>query len=87
VCQLEKELITVKEELAEAKAWKESMMRCMPPMQEIGSLLGVPLGIPIHDKILPGIRDLKAEVEMLRTISVGVAASPVNCQAKEAGHE
>jgi hypothetical protein len=50
-------------EIAELKAWKESMISVTPDMQAIGRALNVPLGHSIHDKILPGIEALRDEVE------------------------
>lgn len=50
----------------EAEAWKESMLSVMPPMQEIGNELGVLLGDSIHDKILSGIKTLKAQLAIFK---------------------
>lgn len=60
-------LIKKDKELAELKAWKESAMSVMPPMQEIGKALGVRLGESIHDKILPGIERLKGYMNAYET--------------------
>lgn len=54
---------TLLQENAKLKAWKESAMAVHPPMQEIAKELCIPLGESIHDKILPGIQKLEAELD------------------------
>jgi hypothetical protein len=41
------------------KDWKESAMKVMPDYQELGKLMGVPLGESVHDKIIPYIKKLQ----------------------------
>lgn len=53
-------------ENAELKAWKESAIAIMSPMQEIGNELGIMLGESIHDKILPAIQVMKIRESKLR---------------------
>lgn len=60
--QLETELIAALAERDGLQQWKESAMSVTPPMQEIGRALGVRLGSSIHDKILPGITKLRADL-------------------------
>lgn len=52
-------------EVERLRAWKESAMDIMAPMQDIGREIGVKLGQPIHDKILPWILKAKEETERL----------------------
>jgi hypothetical protein len=54
---------SLRKENEELKAWKESMLSVMPPIQEIGKAIGVKLGDSIHDKILPYISELQKKVE------------------------
>lgn len=49
----------------ELRGWKESAISVMPDYQAIGAELGVRLGDSVHDKILPGIKALKAELAAL----------------------
>lgn len=53
-----------KKELGQLLAWKESAMKILNSVddQEIGKLLGVPLGESVHENLLPKIRELKAMV-------------------------
>ena len=52
-------------EVIELKAWKESALSVDPPLQEIARELGLPLGLSIHDRILPAIQRLKAKNDLL----------------------
>lgn len=63
---LESDYRQLERELAEAKAWKESAMRVLPPLQEIAKELNLPLGLSIHDRILPAIQKLRAELAEAR---------------------
>jgi len=45
--------------------WKTEAISVTPPMQEIGAALGLPLGVSIHDKILPGIVGMKETIRVL----------------------
>lgn len=56
---LKAKLAAAEKERDELAQWKESAMSVSPPLQEIARELGVGLGQSIHDKILPGIRELK----------------------------
>ena len=62
------EIESLKKERDELKAWKESAMKIMSPMQPIGHAMNVGLGESIHDKILPYIESLKAENERLKVL-------------------
>lgn len=55
-------------EVERLKSWQREMLAVTPPMQEIGHALGLGLGESIHDKILPGIVALKAELATLRSL-------------------
>ncbi len=55
----------LQEENKALKAWKESAISVMPDYQEIGKLLNVPLGQSVHDKIIPAIKKLQQENEIL----------------------
>lgn len=46
------------EELEQLRAWKKEAIRVMPDFQEIGRLIGVPLGQSVHDKIIPALRSI-----------------------------
>lgn len=63
---IEQRLAAAEKRAKDAEAWKESMLNVMPPMQEIGNELGVLLGDSIHDKILPGIQALKAQLAIFK---------------------
>tara|TARA_R110000868_G_scaffold360906_1_gene622949 strand:- start:166 stop:459 length:294 start_codon:yes stop_codon:yes gene_type:complete len=56
----------LEQEAIELKAWKEAAMSVSPPLQEIARELGLPLGQSIHDRILPAIQRLKAEIDHLK---------------------
>jgi hypothetical protein len=62
-----------KARIAELEAWKESALAVTPPMQEIAKELGLTLGTPIHEQILPGIVALKARAAELESELAGVA--------------
>ena len=64
-CKQDKELAALRQQLADALAWKESAISVTPDMQEIGRLLSVGLGESIHDKIVPGIEQLIRERDEL----------------------
>jgi hypothetical protein len=66
--QVQSSLKEKEKECEELKAWKESMLNVMPPIQEIGQVINVKLGESIHDKILPFIEELKAENERLKNL-------------------
>lgn len=55
----------VRNRVFELEAWKEGAMKVMAPFQDIGREMGLKLGEPIHDRILPFIRELKAKVQAL----------------------
>lgn len=44
-------------EIKELQEWKDSAIKLLP-LQEWAQELGVPLGQPIHDKILPALKEL-----------------------------
>lgn len=46
--------------IATLERWKTDALSVMPPLEDIAKELNVPLGVPIYDKILPGIRELKS---------------------------
>lgn len=56
----ESQIESLRKENEELKAWKESMLSVMPPIQEIGKAIGVKLGETVHDKILPFIEQAKS---------------------------
>ncbi len=58
VKQLCDEWTAQRRRIAELEAWKESAMKVMPDFQTIGRLIGVPLGLDVSDKIIPGIESL-----------------------------
>lgn len=66
LASLEQRLAAAEQRATDAEAWKESMLSVMPPMQEIGNELGVLLGDSIHDKILSGIKTLKAQLAIFK---------------------
>lgn len=66
ITALELGLAAAEKRAEKAEAWKESMLSVMPPMQEIGNELGVLLGDSIHDKILSGIKTLKAQLAIFK---------------------
>lgn len=53
----------LEQEGIELKAWKESALATSLPLQEIARELGLPLGLSIHDRILPAIQKLKAQLD------------------------
>lgn len=57
---------SVKRELKELRSWKRQAIKVMPPLQEIGEVLGIPLGQSIHDKILPAVKTLKQDRDSAR---------------------
>ena len=73
------ELEDVERESSELKAWKESMLSVLPPLQEIARELGLPLGQSIHDRILPAIQRLKAEIDHLKLLFKKHADHTTNC--------
>lgn len=52
----------------ELEAWKQEAISVMPDMQQIGKLLGVKLGQSVHDKIVPGIRELQGKLKIARDL-------------------
>jgi hypothetical protein len=60
--QLTEQLDAEREKVAELECWKKSAIAVMPPIQEIGRELDLKLGESIHDKILPGIQELKRQL-------------------------
>lgn len=52
------------EELEQLRAWKKEAMRVMPDFQEIGSIIGVPIGQYVHDKIVPALRSMYTRQQM-----------------------
>lgn len=55
-------------ESKELKAWKAEAIKVMPPLQEIGKELGLPLGSFVSPQILPKIKELKAENKRLKLL-------------------
>ena len=51
---------------AELSSWKESALAIALPYQDIAKELNIGLGESIHDKILPSIIALKAEIDALQ---------------------
>jgi hypothetical protein len=54
--QLEREIIKLKQ-------WKEEAISVIPDFQAIGNVLGLPIGSPVHERILPSIINLKSLAE------------------------
>jgi uncharacterized protein YdcH (DUF465 family) len=54
-------------EIQRLQDWKESAMAVWPDMQKIGELIGVKLGGSVHDKIIPAIEKLQAEIQHLKS--------------------
>lgn len=68
LCGQRRQIEALSAEVAGLRAWKESAIAVMPPMQEIGKALDLNLGESIHDKILPGLlalREDKARLDWL----------------------
>lgn len=62
---LEEENENLRDQVAALKDWKDSTTDLLNSidLQTVGKELGVPLGQEIGPMILPGIRDLKAQIE------------------------
>lgn len=58
-------LVDKEKKVMELRDWKESALEVMPDYQEIGKLLGVQLGLSVHDKIVLGITALLKDKERL----------------------
>lgn len=60
----------LKQRILNLEYWKAQALKVDPPIQEIGyelrDVIPISMGDSIHDKILPGIRVLKARVEDLQ---------------------
>lgn len=54
------------QELEQLRAWKAEAMIIMADLQEIGKELGIKWGHSIHDKILPAIKNMKAEIDRFK---------------------
>lgn len=63
---VEQQLAASQAREAELRAWKESAIAVTPPLQEIARELDMPWGVSIHDKILPGVKLLKLQLNVLR---------------------
>jgi hypothetical protein len=66
ITALQSSLKEKEKECEELKAWKQSAIEIMRPLQSIGHAMDVRLGETIHDKIVPFIEKLKAENERLK---------------------
>jgi hypothetical protein len=54
--------------IAELEAWKESVIEIIPPMQELGEAMGLQFGESIHDKVLPYIKSLQKDKEIIEEL-------------------
>ena len=52
--------------ISELEEWKRRAIEVMPDFQEIGKLINVKLGEPIHDKIIPFIQSQSETIQKLR---------------------
>lgn len=73
ICQMVAQLFDHIEKLEE---WKASAISVTPPLQEIAQALGLPLGVSIHDKILPGIVGMKETIRVLE-LNLAEAGGPI----------
>lgn len=60
----------------ELQAWKAEALAVMPDFQAIGQALGVPLGEAVHDRILPGILALQAQLKAAQEAKPAPEESP-----------
>lgn len=56
------------QELEALRAWKQSALASMPDYQEIGKLIGVGLGEPVWDKIIPALKSMYTKEQVLHMV-------------------
>lgn len=58
-------ILPIEKEILELQQWKKEAMEilCKMDLQAIGEELNIKVGESVHDKILPGIRQLKAQLK------------------------
>ena len=87
---VEPEVQTLRKQVTELEAWKESAMARFREVdfQGVQRELGLPLGVSVPQSILPGIRALKAKIAELLELSPGsIPESPdFGCHTAPAQH-